>query len=219
MSPDAPAGTPGPPTPGGSSTLGGQAMRRRVFMNRGSGLDPEHEEFYRKCHCSPQEAVDFLFPVALHLTGNIHDAEDLVHDLLLKLLIWPGSAEPVRNSRAFLKTSLVRLFIDRILRTDRPIPVENVPDSAVINSGPEERAITKKILQNFWKEASSLNEIHREVVRLRFSYTLSIQRTHSEIAAELSIPVGTVARRLHDALKTLRRRLSGGMRSGQGYEY
>jgi RNA polymerase sigma factor (sigma-70 family) len=188
-------------------------------MNRADEPDPLHEEFYRKCRCSPQEAIDFLFPVTLYLTGNIHDAEDLVHDLLLKLLIWSGPREPVKNSQSFLRASLVRLFIDRILRTNRPIPVEHIPDSAGIDSGPEERAIAKEILHSFWKEASMLNEIHREVVRLRFSYTLSIQRTHSEIATELNIPVGTVARRLHDALKTLRRRLSGGMRSGQGYEH
>ena len=188
-------------------------------MKRGSGPDPEDEEFYRKCHCSPQEAIDYLFPVTLYLTGNIHDTEDLVHDLLLKLLIWPGPTEPVKDPRSFLKTSLVRLFIDRILRTNRPIPVENIPDSAAINSGPEEQAIVEEILQNFWKEANALNEIHREVVGLRFSYTLSIQRTHPEIATELNIPVGTVARRLHDALKALRRRLGGDMTSGQGYEH
>lgn len=187
-------------------------------MNRGGGPDPEDEEFSRKYHCSPQEAIDFLFPVALYLTGNIPDAEDLVHDLLLKLLVLPGPVEPVRNSRSFLKTSLARLFIDRTLRTNRPIPVENIPDSAKTSPGPEDQAVSKEILQNFWKEVSALKEIHQQVVRLRFCYTLSIQRTHSEIATELSIPVGTVSRRLHDALEILRRRLSGGMGSGQGYE-
>lgn len=187
-------------------------------MNRDGGPDPEYE-FYRKYHCSLREAIDFLFPVTLHLTGNIHDAEDLVHDLLEKLLTSPGPTGPVRNPRSFLKTALVRLFIDRTLRTNRPIPVENIPeDSARTDSGPEEQAISEETLQNFWEEVSALNETHREVVRLRFCYTLTIQRAHSEIATELDIPVGTVARRLHDALKTLRRRLSGGMGSGQGYE-
>ena len=151
MSPDAPTRKPGPPSPGESSALADRAIRKRVVMKRGSGPDPEHEEFYKKCHCSPQEAIDYPLPVTLYLTGNIHDTEDLVHDLLLKLLIWPGPAEPVKDPRSFLKTSLVRLFIDRILRTNRPIPVENIPDSAAINSGLEEQAIAEEILQTSGK--------------------------------------------------------------------
>jgi RNA polymerase sigma-70 factor, ECF subfamily len=191
-------------------------MRRRVFINRGGGPDPEYEEFYGKCHCSPQEAMDFLLPVALYLTGNIHDAEDLVHDLLLKFLIWPGPTEPVRNFRSLLKTSLARLFIDRILRTNTPIPIEDIPDSASTDPSPEDQVISNEIMQNFWNEVSALNEIHREVIRLKFCYRLSIQRTHPQIATELGIPVGTVDRRLHDALKILRRRLNRGMGSGKG---
>jgi DNA-directed RNA polymerase specialized sigma24 family protein len=45
-------------------------------MNRGNGSDPEYE-FYRKYHLPLREYINFLFPVALRLIGNRHDAEDL----------------------------------------------------------------------------------------------------------------------------------------------
>src|SRR5438046_2380571 len=47
---------------------------------------------------------------------------------------------------------------------------------------------------------SSLSDLHREVVLMRFADSLSLE----EIATALEIPIGTVKSRLHNALQLLR---------------
>ncbi len=74
-----------------------------------------------------------LLHLAILLTGNRHDAEDIVRDAVLSVaLAWP-TARP-KSGLAYLKRAVTNRSID-VLRARREIPVEAVPEVATEDLG------------------------------------------------------------------------------------
>jgi RNA polymerase sigma-70 factor (ECF subfamily) len=122
--------------------------------------------------------VNALFNLALNLTRNRKDAEDLVQETYLRAFRFFDSYQPGTHIKAWLFRILRNTFINRY-RAARVRPEEVDFDV--------EQAM------------AALPEEYRSVVIMALVEELS----YKEIAAALSIPLGTVMSRLHRGRKQL----------------
>lgn len=130
---------------------------------------------------------DWVASLAFEFCGNREDALDVVQETFLYLHRRLPTFELRCKFKTFLYPAVKHLALDRKRLSRRPPPPAPEP-SAAVDGG----------IEHLLKE---LPEGHREVVRLRFVDDLDL----AEIAEALSIPVGTVKSRLHNALEVLRR--------------
>ncbi|MFI5337564.1 MAG: RNA polymerase sigma factor [Opitutales bacterium] len=144
----------------------------------------------------------YLLGIAVALSRNPADAEDLVQETFL------GALSSTFRGESSVRTWLVRILVNRaaMLRrskwrmalswSSRPDAGEPAGSSPV--PGSDARLDLAEMLQ-------TLSPEHREVIVLRELEGM----TYEEIAAELSIPRGTVESRLYRAREQLRERFKG----------
>jgi len=160
--------------------------------------------------------------VAFRLTnGSRVDAEDLVQDVLIKLVAAKPPRERVGNARAYVLTALMRCWHDswrgrqsevhggHILHVTLDDP-ENPLDAPDIRPGPAEQLVASEAWRRYGDVVEDLDLRLQEVVRLALDpmkgdFNL---RSRQEIADMLGIPVGTVRRRLHEAVMLIRKQLT-----------
>jgi RNA polymerase sigma-70 factor (ECF subfamily) len=144
-----------------------------------------------------------LFGMAYRLTGNAHDAEDLVQETMLRAHRAFDRYQTGTNARAWLFTILHRLRTDALRRRGRrPETVELLDDGppvppvheATLTSGHEEIARALEALPESFRSAVVLRDIE--------------EYTYADIAQMLDIPVGTVMSRIHRGRALLRQSLS-----------
>lgn len=161
------------------------------------------------------EHVDTLFGVALRLTRNRADAQDLTQEALLRALRFHDKFKPGTHVRAWLLTILRNTFINEYRRRSRrPMTVEltgreSIPDRHVdraVGYLPEaiKEASVLELLEEDVREAvDALPDGHRTTVIMADLQGL----TYQEIADKLKCPVGTVMSRLHRGRRALRETL------------
>lgn len=141
-----------------------------------------------------------LYGAAHNLLRSADEAEDCVHDVLLRLWRRDGFAVERGSLRAFLAVSVRNEALSRLRkranreRIDRSAqaPQADEPD---VGEGVAERESIKSAL-------GALTDKQRECIVLAYYEHL----THEQIAARLGEPVGTVKSRLSSALRGLRER-------------
>lgn len=154
--------------------------------------------------------LDALYRVALRLTGNAADADDLVQDTMLKAYRAWDQFEPGTNARGWLLTILRNAFINEYRRKRRQpeaVDVDAVEPFAVFPDIQEEdpqgaffdRIVDDEVL----RAIDQLPEAFRETLVLSDVEGLSYQ----EIARVLEVPVGTVKSRLFRARQMLQAKL------------
>jgi RNA polymerase sigma-70 factor (ECF subfamily) len=152
--------------------------------------------------------VDIMYRVALSLTRNSADAEDLVQDSLLRAYRAIHRFDG-RYPRAWLLTILRNAQVNRV-RRKRPELLRD-PDATMERvAAPGEGGLSAEELvveQGFDAEVETaftgLPDKFREVVQLVDLNGLSYQ----EAADQLGIPVGTIMSRLHRARKRINKQL------------
>jgi RNA polymerase sigma-70 factor (ECF subfamily) len=156
---------------------------------------------------------DALFSLALNLTRNRKDAEDLVQEAFLRAYRFFDSYQPGTHIKAWLFRILRNAFINRY-RAKKVRPVE--VDFAKIESA-YEQAIDEQFLRNSQPASpESLvmdgildHEIQEAVMDLPEEYRLVVlmalleEMSYKEISSALSVPLGTVMSRLHRGRKML----------------
>jgi RNA polymerase sigma-70 factor (ECF subfamily) len=143
-----------------------------------------------------------LFGTAYRLTGNAHDAEDLVQDTFLRAYRAFHTFTPGTHIRAWLFTILHRARTDRFRRAGRVPPTVDVDDCVLAVAAPQDAlARGGERLERALRE---LPEAFRAAVVLRDVQELS----YDEIARALDVPVGTVMSRIHRGRALLRRALA-----------
>ena len=135
---------------------------------------------------------DALLRTAYLLTGDHHDAEDLLQQTLVKAVgAWSritGDPEP------YVRTILVRQNVSRWRRRRwREVSTDVPRDTPVTHDGAEERLVLHRAL-------GVLAPRQRAVIVLRYYEDL----TEVQTAAALGISVGTVKSQARDALRRLR---------------
>lgn len=146
---------------------------------------------------------DRVFALALALTGNRHDAEEVAQDTFLRAYRALERYEPDRvrdlKQRAWLHRIAVNVVRNRV-RGVRPRLVELNGSEPDARSGPEEDVVRRAEVDALAARVACLPERYREAVVLRHVQEL----TYAEAAEVLGQPVGTVKANVHRGLKMLR---------------
>ncbi len=144
------------------------------------------------------EQADALLRYGYVLTGNPHDAADLVQETLLRVR---GAWSKVRrkdNPNSYARITMARLHISIWRRHRREHLTGDPPDRV----GHEVFPLEKQ--QRLWEELSALPRRQRAVLVLRYYEQL----TDAEIAKVLGISPGTVRSQASRGLDKLRSSLS-----------
>jgi RNA polymerase sigma-70 factor (ECF subfamily) len=161
--------------------------------------------------------LPYLHAMARKLTGNAHDASDLVQDALVRAIrAFPGLAAG-SDLRPWLATIVRHLHVDRIRQLAReplPIPLDEASEVSLTlaheqahepSHEPREHAPVE--LLDFLEEA--LGELPEEFRRVFVLHELE-GRSYRDIADCLGIPMATVGTRLSRARLKLRGLLGKG---------
>jgi len=149
--------------------------------------------------------VDRLFRLAMWLERNRSEAEDLVQETMMQALQSFHRFQPGTNCRAWLATILHHVRSNRRRARNRA-PFVDDPDDRIGQTV----AFVPPVAEELTDE-----EILAALARLPLPFQEVIvlcdvqELSYKEIAAVLSIPVGTVMSRLHRGRALLRSELSG----------
>ncbi|HKC48866.1 MAG TPA: sigma-70 family RNA polymerase sigma factor [Gemmatimonadales bacterium] len=154
--------------------------------------------------------LDALYRVALRLTGNASDAEDLVQETMLRAYRSWDRYTPGTNAKGWLLTILRHLFINEYRRRSRhpeTVDVDTIEPFALFQEVQEEDpqgAFFDKIVDDeVLRAVDQLPEAFREAVTLSDVEGLS----YEEVAKVLDVPVGTVKSRLYRGRRLLQAKL------------
>ncbi len=148
-----------------------------------------------------------VYRLALRLTGNPHDAEDLTQDVFVRVFRSLDTYEP-GNFPGWLHRITTNLFLDRARRASR-IRMDRFADGAedrllAQDLRPEEAVDGAGFDPDIEQALQALSEDFRVVVVLCDVEGLS----YEEIADVLGIKLGTVRSRIHRGRTQLRAALS-----------
>jgi len=156
-----------------------------------------------------------LSALALRLTRNEKDAEDLVQDTYLRAFRFYHRFEPGTNIRAWLFRILKNQFLNRV-QQERPLTgtaeLTDTGDSRVALKSafphiaprnPEQQVLDSVTAGEVEEALALLPPEYQLVVTLALSEDMS----YKEIADTLAIPIGTVMSRLHRGRKFLQSKL------------
>jgi RNA polymerase sigma-70 factor (ECF subfamily) len=148
-----------------------------------------------------------VYRLAYRLTGNPYDAEDLTHDVFLRVFrslesYTPGSFE------GWLHRITTNVFLDKMRRKQR-IRMDALGDDAAARlasrePGPEQAYDTTHFDDDIQRALDALSPEFRAAVVLCDIEGLS----YEEIAVTLGIKLGTVRSRIHRARAQLREALA-----------
>ena len=148
-----------------------------------------------------------VYRLAYRLTGNVHDAEDLTHDVFVRVFRSLDSYAP-GNFEGWLHRITTNVFLDKMRRKQR-IRFDALTDesSARIPSReplPEQVYVDKQFDDDVQRALDALPPDFRAAVVLCDIEGLS----YEEISATLGIKLGTVRSRIHRGRALLREALA-----------
>lgn len=161
------------------------------------------------------EHLDMLYGVALRLTRNRADAQDLTQNTVVKALRFHDKFEEGTYIKAWLLTILRNTFVNSYRRKmRRPIFVElsgielnnmavQEPEVAYETVSPDSQMLMELLDDEVKCAVESLPNDFRKAVILADLKDMS----YKEIAQEMDCPLGTVMSRLNRARKLLRKQL------------
>lgn len=169
-------------------------------------VDAKRESFEREALVH----LDALYRVALRLTNNASDADDLVQETMLKAYKAWDQYEKGTNAKGWLLTILRHAFINeyrRRVRHPENVDLDTIEPFAVFgeiqDDDPQGAFFDKIVDDEVLKAIDQLPETFRETLVLSDVEGMSYQ----EIARILEIPVGTVKSRLFRARQALQGKL------------
>jgi RNA polymerase sigma-70 factor (sigma-E family) len=140
-----------------------------------------------------------LYRYGYVLTGNHHDADDLVQDALIKLRGHWSRVARRDDPTGYVRTTMTRLHVSTWRRRRREWPTSAVPDRAVADPA-FDRVETAGPAAALRAVLATLPPKQQAVLVLRFYERL----TDAEIAATLGVTRGTVRSQASRALDKLR---------------
>lgn len=141
----------------------------------------------------------FAFRIAYAILRNVADAEDVVQDTFLKLFR-NGAWRSVQDEKAFLACAVWRMAVDR---RRKPNIEDDAARASLNQDSPELAVIEADRKRTAYALIDALPEKLRQPLVLFATEELGTR----EIAAVLSIPEGTVRRRIMRARGILKEKL------------
>ncbi|MEL7120528.1 MAG: RNA polymerase sigma factor [Bacteroidota bacterium] len=152
-----------------------------------------------------KEANKLLKDLALKLTGNKHDANDLFQDTALRIIKNSDKFAPESNFRAWSVTIMRNIFINNYRKkVRRNLFYDRTLDGYYLNNGSE-------LESNLGESNLAVEELKIMIDELptdfKEAFMLRYQGyKYEEIAAELETPLGTVKSRIFFAKKKLKKK-------------
>ena len=201
----------GYPTPMGGDTVtaaapvftGGETWVTSAGRGRATTLAGEFVDFGDFV----QATLPGLLRYGHALTGNPHDAADLVQTVLEKIgSRWTYVHEKTGDPLAYVRRSMANAHVSRWRRTRRENLVADLPDTSPhVPADPFEH-------EPLWRALRTLPPRQRAVMVLRYYEGLS----EAEIAGALGITQGTVKSQASKAIASLRMKLKSVDGEGEG---
>ena len=162
--------------------------------------EPALGELYDRYH-------RLIYSIALNVVGRPEDAEEITLDVFTR--VW-GKAGTYRSGRAKVSTWLTRMARNRsidVLRREEIRPMKHSvswatvsPEPAADRDRPETVAHLSIQKERVREAIASLPDSQKEVLVLAYFKGYS----HSEIAHELDLPLGTAKARIRSGMQKLR---------------
>ena len=154
--------------------------------------------------------LDALYRVALRLTGNPSDADDLVQETMLKAYRAWHQYQQGTNAKGWLLTILRHAFINEYRRRTRhpeTVDIDAIEPFAVFDEvqddDPQERFFDQIVDDEVLRAIDELPEQFREAVVLSDVEGMS----YEEVGRILEVPIGTVKSRLFRGRRLLQAKL------------
>ncbi len=160
--------------------------------------------------------IDSVYNVALRMTKNKNDAEDLVQETYLKAFRFFNKFQLGTNCKAWLLKILTNLFNNRYRQRTKEPPLISyeemeedflysrlLKESGEANENPEQILFSQIVEDDVKKVMDNLPEEFRMVVVLSFIEDCS----YKEIAEIMDTNIGTVKSRLHRGRTMLQKAL------------
>lgn len=156
---------------------------------------------------------DRIYALALALTSNPHDAEEVAQDAFVRahraLRGYPAERIEALHLRAWLHRICLNVVRNRVrVRRVSTAPLDDAPAGALTADAtlqPEGVAMRRAVADELRCMVARLPEAYRDAVVLRHVQQLS----YAEAAEVLGRPVGTVKANVHRGLGLLRLALAG----------
>jgi RNA polymerase sigma factor (sigma-70 family) len=172
--------------------LSDDALFERLSAGDMSAFDQLYDRFARS-----------LFGFIAAQLSDATEAEDILHETFMAVLRERDKRAEVRSFRAWLFQVAHHLCLNRArLRKRADRAVEGLPGGAVMGSAPPAVDRVLELNQVAYRLQRAVTRLPRglaEVYRLR-----AAGMSYDEVAAVLSVPVGTVKSRMHEMVKRLK---------------
>ena len=144
-----------------------------------------------------------LFSQARRILQNVEDARDCVHDVLLKLWLRPNLYAPEKGSlRSFLLACVGNEARSRQRMAGRRERILRRTAAQMYAARVEAEANVDRL--QLCKAIAALPPLQRQAITMHYLQDMR----HSDIAATLDTPLGTIKTRIHQAKRRLRFYLS-----------
>ena len=158
-----------------------------------------------------------LYRVAVRLTGQHSEAEDLVQETFLKAFRNRDQLRDPDKVRAWLFSILRSCHLDGLRKKGREPEVHGLTEADAVTDPPEDWELASDPLERITEE-----EVQRVLLTLPEEYRLAVllcdveEMSYDEIARIMGSPVGTVRSRIARGRRLLRQALAG-YAERQGY--
>ena len=142
--------------------------------------------------------VEYLFALALHKCGNLHDAEDLTQDTLLAAYQYIRRGGEIANMKYWLTSTLSHKWNDKLRKKYKlpTISIDMIPDDVE-----DDVKVDGPTAEEVRREVAYLAKLQREVIVRHYLQGEKVQ----SIADELGVPKGTVLSRLSSGREQMRK--------------
>ncbi|MFF2074552.1 SigE family RNA polymerase sigma factor [Kitasatospora sp. NPDC058162] len=138
-----------------------------------------------------------LLRSAFLITGDVHDARDLLHDALARVYPRRSAIRDPEAAEGYVRTTMVRTHVSRWRRTRREVLTPELPDTPGESADVEDERLAGAL--------RALPRRQRAAVVLRYYVDLPVAR----VAEELGCSLPTAKTHLARAMKALRQELAG----------
>lgn len=187
------------------------------------GSEQAFDRFY-------QEYFPFVFRLALKLTKNPYEAEDVCHDILLDFFQRPHLFDPQRGSfESFLAVKTKNKCLD-LLRKQQRIAFQEVQETDLMNDKQEKQGqhVSMNPTMHYVLMQEKRQMVHEALERIPTPQRLALygayieERSQRVLAEQLKKPLGTIKSLIRYGLKNMKKHLgpyndpqAGGDRHGK----
>lgn len=158
------------------------------------------EEFYKK-------EKDKLVRFVQKWVGNFQDSEDIVQDIIFKILENPDFDSPIENISAYIYKALRNKIVDKFRKKSAEYSLDSIPQEE-LNLDFAQNSIIEELERRQLNDKLNDLLLNLEPEQRKIIVATELQgRNFSELSTEWNIPIGTLLARKHRGLKKLRKKL------------